>query len=122
MPRVPLLGRAYQERSVIAGGMETINLFGEINAKDQTAPVQVTYYPTPGTLNFATPDEVDQAENRCTYRTTIGTAYTVIGPKLYSVQTNGALVFVGSIADRPSQVYMADNGLALVLVDGNQGW
>jgi hypothetical protein len=41
---------------------------------------------------------------------------------LFSVQTNGALVFVGSIADRPSQVYMADNGLVLVLVDGDQGW
>src|SRR5580765_2008385 len=122
MPRVPLNGRAYQERSVIAGGQETINLFAEINADDSQAPVQITYYQTPGTTSFATPDEVDQAKNRCTYRTSIGTAYTVIGPKLYSVQTNGALVFVGSIADRPSQVYMADNGLALVLVDGDQGW
>lgn len=122
MPRVPLIGRAYQERSPIAGAQETINLFAESNQDDPGAPTPFTYYPTPGTLNFGAPEEVDQAKNRCTYRTSIGTAYTVIGPKVFSVQVNGALVLVGSIADRPSQVYMADNGLALVLVDGNQGW
>lgn len=122
MSRIPLTGRAYQERSVIAGGMDTINLVAESNADDATAPSPVTYYYTPGTLAFGATDTVDQAKNRCTYRTSIGTAYSVIGPKVYSVQTNGALVFLGTIADRPSQVYMADNGLALVLVDGTQGW
>ncbi len=122
MPRVPLTGKAYQERSVIAGGMQTVNLFAEVNSDDQQAPTPVTYYLTPGTSNFATPAVVDQAANRCTYRTSIGTAYTVIGAKVFSVQTNGGLVFVGNIADRPSQVYMADNGLALVLVDGDEGW
>lgn len=122
MSRIPLTGRAYVERSVIANAQETINLYGEVNTDDPAAPVQVTYYPTPGTESFATLDEVDQAENRCTYRTSIGTAYSVIGSKVYSVQTSGALVFVGNIADRPSQVIMADNGLALVLVDGDQGW
>lgn len=121
MSRVPLIGSAYQERSVIAGGMETINLFAESN-EDKAAPTPVTYYLTPGTSSFATPEEVDQAASRCTYRTSIGTAYSVIGSKVFSVQPNGALVFVGNIADRPSQVYMADNGLALVLVDGDQGW
>lgn len=120
--RVPLIGRAYQERSPIANAQETVNLYGESNENDLSAPTQITYYQTPGTISFATPEIVDQNKNRCTYRTSIGTAYTVIGPKVYSVQTNGALVFVGSIADRPSQVYMADNGLALVLVDGQQGW
>lgn len=122
MSRIPLIGRAYQERSVIAGAQETVNLVAENNADDPTAPAPVSYYLTPGTLGFATPNIVDQTKNRCTYRTSIGTAYTVIGPKVYSVQANGGLVFVGSITDRPSQVYMADNGLALVLVDGDQGW
>lgn len=122
MSRVPLIGRAYQERSEIAGAMQTVNLFEELNSDDKTAPVPSTYYYTPGTLNFATPNDVDQAKCRCTYRTSIGLAYTVIGAKVFSVQTNGLLVFVGNIADRPSQVYMADNGSALVLVDGQQGW
>lgn len=122
MSRVPLIGSAYHERSPIAGAQQTINLYAESNEGDAGAPAPVTYYQTPGTVAFATPDDVDRAKNRCTYRTSIGTAYSVIGPKVFSVQTNGALVFVGSIADRPSQVYMADNGLALVLVDGEQGW
>jgi hypothetical protein len=102
--------------------MECVNLIAEVNSDDQQAPTPVTYYLTPGTSAFATPAVVDQAANRGEYRTSIGTAYTVIGSKLFSVQTNGALVTVGNIADRPSQVYMADNGLALVLVDGDQGW
>ena len=127
MPRAPLIGNAYQERSIIAGAQETINLYAEFNGNDNgadpVAPTPFTYYPTPGTQNFGAPsDPVDYARNRCTYRTSIGTAYTVIGPKVYSVQPSGALVFIGAIVDRPSQIIMADNGLAAVLVDGQQGW
>ena len=55
---------------------------------------------------------------RCLYRTSIDTAYVVIGPTVYFMATNGALVFVGSIADQPNQVYMADNGQVVILVDG----
>lgn len=122
MPRVALTGRAYQERTPISGAQETINLFAESNNDDPGAPVPITYYPTPGTVSFGAVDLVDQSKCRCTYRTSVGTAYTVIGSKVYSVQINGGLVFIGNVADRPSQVYMADNGLAVVLVDGNQGW
>lgn len=121
MSRIPLIGKSYYERSVIASAQKAINVYAETN--DRGAPVQITYYPTPGSILFSTPDVVDQAKCRCTYRTSIGTAYAVIGSKVFSVQTSGALVFVGSIPDRPSQVYMADNGLAAVIVDGsNQGW
>ena len=42
MSRIPLTGRAYQERSVIAGGMESINLVAEVNSDDTTAPTPVT--------------------------------------------------------------------------------
>lgn len=119
--RVPLVGKSYFERSVIASAQKTINLYAEIN--DKGAPVPVTYYPTPGTSLIATPDADKQAKARCTYRTSIGTAYVVIGPIVYSLQVNGALVFIGNIPDRPSQVYIADNGLAAVLVDGSgEGW
>src|SRR5216684_2577268 len=120
MPRIPLSGRAYQERSVIAGAMKTINLYEEMNSDDAQAPSPSTYYLTPGTLTFA--NQMANGKVRCLYRTSLGTAYTVIGPNLYAVAVNGALSFIGTIPDRQSQVIMADNGLAVVLVDGTSGW
>ena len=116
--RIPLNGKAYQERSVIASAQETINLYGELNTADSGAPVPITYYPTPGQILFGQPPAINAAKTRCTYRTSIGTAYTVIGPQVYFVSTNGALTLIGIIGDNPSQVYMADNGLVAVLVDG----
>lgn len=117
MPRVNLNGKAYVERSVIAGGQETINYYAESNADDATAPVPDTYYPTPGLDSFSTSGVNKKV--RCVFRTSIGTAYTVIGQDVFFVATNGALISIGTIADRQSQVYMSDNGLAAVLVDGS---
>lgn len=114
--RIPLDGKAYQETSVIANAQETINLYAELNTPDSGAPVPITYYPTPGLDLLSTPNNAGKV--RCSYRTSIGTAYVVIGPSIYFLATNNALVFVGSIPDRPEQVYMADNGLAVVVVDG----
>lgn len=120
MPEVNLLGQPYQGKSLIASAQQSINLYGESN-KGAQAPSPITYYQFPGTELFGTP--LNPGINRCTYRTSIGTAYTVVGPSVYLVQTNGNLVFVGSIPDRASQVIMSDNGLAVVLVDGsNMGW
>lgn len=118
MSRLPLLGGAYRDRSPIASAQETINLFPEKNYPQ--APAPVTHYLTPGSDLFATPQVPDNC--RCTYRTTLGTAYAVIGVNVYAVQTNGAMVFVGAIPDRESQVIMADNGLVAVLTDGVDGF
>lgn len=119
MPAANLLGQPYAGKSLIAGGQQAINLYAEAN--DKSAPAPITYYQFPGTELYSTP--ITAGLGRCTYRTSIGTAYVVVGPTVYLQQSNGAMVFVGSIPDRASQVYMADNGLAVVLVDGsNEGW
>src|SRR5882762_515961 len=119
MPRIPLLGGAYRDRSPIASAQETINLYVEKNTNAQ-APSPTTYYLTPGSTVFGTPDVPDNS--RCSYRTTLGTAYEVVGTRIYAIATNGAMVFIGAIPDRASQVIMADNGLIAILVDGVQGW
>src|ERR1700743_29310 len=116
MSRIPLNGKAYVERSIISGAMETINWYAEEN-KDETRPVPFTYYPTPGLLPFSNPLE-NPAKARCTYLTSMGTAYEVIGPSVYAVGVNGGLTLVGTIGDNPSQCYMADNGSVAILVDG----
>lgn len=117
--QIPLVGGAYKDRSPIASAQETINLYPEKN-KGNNNSFPVTHYLTPGSTIFATPPVA--VTNRCTYRTTLGTAYTVVGTNVYFVAPNGALIFVGAIPDLISQVYMADNGLVVVLTDGVNGF
>lgn len=117
--RLNLDGRPYNSRSIIASSQRRINLYGEQN-KDPQAPCPYTEYPTPGSILFGTPNV--EGASRGFYRTSLGTAYEVIGPNLYFLAVNGAMVLVGTIADRPSQVVMSDNGIALVVVDGTEGW
>jgi len=118
--RVELISSAYDGRSVIASGQECVNLFAEVNQQDPQAPAQVTYYPTPGTVLYVDPNFARTA--RCAYNTSIGTAYYVVGPNVYYVLNNQTVVLIGIIADRLSQVYMVDNGLTVVLVDGVNGY
>jgi len=117
--RYTLVGAAYSGRSVIASGQEAVNMIAESNEKDPQAPTPVTYYPTPGTVLYSDPLNVRNV--RCTYRTSIGTAYVVVGATVYFLDSLQHLSIVGFIADRTSQVYMADNGSAVVLVDGVSG-
>lgn len=121
MSRVELISTPYAGRSIIASGMECVNLYAEINASlDPQAPAEVTYYPTPGTILFADPAFVATA--RGAYRTSLGTAYYVVGQNLYELTTVQTLVFIGAIANLPSQVYFTDNGLVLIIVDGENGF
>jgi hypothetical protein len=119
MPTVNLLGQPYAGKSLIASAQRSINLYAEANDKFAAAPI--TYYQFPGNELYSSP--LDAGRGRCIYRTSIGTVYKVVGPTVYLLQSNGAMVFVGSVPDRASQIYMADNGLAVVLVDGSsEGW
>ena len=120
MPRVQLLSSAYDGKSVIASGQECINLYAEINANDPQAPARVTYYPTPGTILYADPNFLRGA--RGSYRTSIGTAYYVVGQNVYFVLNDASLVLIGVIADKPNIVKIKDNGLVVVIVDGSNGY
>lgn len=121
MAQVNLLGQPYAGKAAIASAQQAINVYGESNKEAVQAPAPITYYQFPGTELYSQP--LNPGISRCNYRTSIGTAYTVVGPTVYLQQNNGNLVFVGSIPDRASQVHMADNGLAVVIVDGSSmGW
>jgi hypothetical protein len=121
MARIELISSPYAGRSVISSGQECVNLYAEINVTlDPQAPAKTTYYPTAGTLLYANPNFVKKA--RGAYRTSLGTAFYVVGQNVYFLTANGVLIFIGAIADRESQVYFADNGLVCVLVDGVNGY
>src|SRR5437870_1274336 len=111
MPRVELISSAYDGKSIIASGQECVNLYAEINDADPQAPAKVTYYPTPGTTLYANP--MFARTVRGAYRTSIGTAYCVVGPNLYFVLNNQTMVLIGNVADLLSQVYFSDNGLTV---------
>lgn len=122
MARIPLVSAAYAGKSVIASGQECVNLYAEGNVKfDPQAPAPVTYYLTPGTTLFGRNTEY-VFPARGIYRTSRDTTYYVVGQRVYFVEADGTLTAVGVIADRPSRVYMKDNGQVVVLVDGVNGY
>lgn len=115
MPRVPLLGGAYRARSLIASAQRCVNLYAELNP-DPQAPVPVTHYPTPGLRSIATPDFKQVA--REVYTASNGNVYAIIGSHVFSVASDFAMTEIGTIADLPTPVSMADNGQVIVIVDG----
>lgn len=120
MARVELISTPYDGKSLIASGQECINLYAEINDKDPQAPAKVTYYPMPGSVLYS--DPLFERNARGSYRTSIGTAYYVVGPNVYFLNSSGVLIFIGAIADRASQIIFADNGIVCVMVDGVNGY
>ena len=121
MPKVALQGNPYQGQASIASAQRAVNLYAESNAAAEgNSPFPFTEYPTPGSILFGAaivPAGGNGAVRGC-YRTTIGTAYCVVGPTIYFVELNGGLTFVGALEDQPSPVSFADNGEVMVIVDG----
>lgn len=119
--RIPLVGGAYQSRSLIASAQRCVNLYSEANPPEGQPPTPVTHYLTPGLRLLATAPNLQGV--RCAYTATNGDFYVVIGPTVYYVNPAWAFTYVGSIADALSPVSMADNGKAILIVNGTaSGW
>lgn len=126
---VSLTQAAYTAQSLIANAQRCVNLYPEINVKD--SPVPTTHYLTPGLTLQAT---TNGKAVRWQYTGSNGKLYTVTGDfngsSLYVSTPSGTSEGMGTtnlITNFPSMgttpVYMADNGLVLVLVDGSTtGW
>ena len=122
MPRVNLLGGAYQAPSLIAGAQRSINLYPERNPPDAQAPAEFTHYPRPGlTLLQVAPAP---AAGRCLYRATNGDLYAVIAQTIYYIDPDWTMHALGTLLSPASTpVYMADNGTTILVVDGSvQGY
>lgn len=120
--RVRLSGGAYQARSLIASAQRSVNIYSEegqpgaiINLGERPEPIK-TLYPTPGLRPLATPPTPGPA--RCLFWSTTGTLFYVCGATLYNVHSDWTMTAIGSIAPGTNPVSMADNGLAMILVDG----
>lgn len=114
--RVPLLGGAYTASSIIASAQRSVNLYPEENIKSSQAPVPVTQYPTPGLTLLV---EGLEAGWRCLYRDSKGALYGVLGTYVYYIDQFFTKHEIGRIVSENNPVYMADNGLAIIVVDGS---
>lgn len=115
MPRIPLLGGAYQSRSIISGAQRCINLYPEVN-EDAQAPVPVTHYPTPGLTEQGVPPAA--GIGRCVFRASNGELFEVVNDSVYFVDQNFNYTLLGLIPALTTPVVMKDNGLAIIVVDG----
>lgn len=116
MERIPLIGGSYLARSTIASATRCVNYYPEINPKDALAPM--TFYQRPGLVPLVTGPEA--APVRALYQASNGTGYAVIGDKLYLVEQDFTLSRLGDLeTSRTNPASMIDNGVTLVVVDGN---
>ncbi|WP_426111042.1 hypothetical protein [Massilia sp. PWRC2] len=113
MPRVILQTASYSSRSLIASAQRCINLYGETNPVDASAPM--TFYGTPGRKLFSTMPGTDGV--RCLFQASNGELYAVRGAVLYRYD-GAAWLTTASLASYTGPVYAADNGISAVFVDG----
>lgn len=118
--RLPLLGGAYQSRSLIAAAQRCVNLYPEQNPPEGTPPVPVTHYPTPGLRVVSQAPIVGRV--RASYRATDGKLYVAVngpsGTVIYAVSDTFGWTSLGTIPTGLNPLVFADNGLAIVIVDG----
>lgn len=113
------VGEAYTARSIYQDDQELINLYPEIDAnRGPDRRGVVALYPTPGLVNILT--FPDAAEVRGLYVVSGSTILmAVCGASVYSVSTGFVATLVGTLATNNGPVSMADNGLVVMIVDGN---
>lgn len=114
--RLPLLGGAYEARSVIANAQRCVNLYPEINPAANDPPTPVTHYLTPGLTTLVTPGGVGCV--RGLYRATLGQLYAVVNDSIFFIDNTFTAHLIGGLVAGTTPVTMFDNGIIVVLVDG----
>lgn len=117
MPRIPLLGGAYQAKSFIANAQRQVNLYCEANPERNQSPTPFTHYQTPGLRTLCAGPQPEAV--RGLYRATNNEGFCVIGQGAYFINQDWTLTHLGNLAPGSNPVSMSDNSLDLVIVDGS---
>jgi len=127
---VPLTGGAYETRSLIGSAQRSVNFVVEQIPAQQGEPIQFIHFPRPGlTLEAFGPNATFGW--RCLYTSSQGDLWGVNGNQVFWIEESGTVNLVGTLtpltlddtAPRYDPVSMADNGSALLIVDGSStGW
>lgn len=116
MARVPLFGLGIQSKSVNVTAQRRLNMYYEVSKQEDKA--KVTAYGTPGLTAFTsfgdTPCRAMHEFKSLVYIVHRGT--------FYEVNNAGIKTARGMIATTSGRVSIADNGVQIMLVDGNKGY
>lgn len=122
------VGSAYSSPSIYQDCQECINWFSEIDATKEDAAVYpqmgeqrtrgvVALYPTPGYSLIA---QLAIGEVRALYTFSGGdTLLAVSGSTVYSINSSFVLTIIGSLYSSSGIVSISDNGIAAMIVDGD---
>lgn len=120
MPRLPFVGGAYSLRTIRAECQNCINFYPEViesgTGKDGERALLLQ---VPGLRRLAT---VGAGPIRGLYKTSAGNIACVSGNKLYSINSSWVATEVGTLNTSQGIVDMSDNGVQIVIVDGNFGY
>jgi len=113
---IPLFGLGNQGKSANVDAQARTNLYVEV----QTDPEKnvLTLYPTPGLITFYS---FGVGKVRGIYER--GDVFFVVhSNKLYSVTNNATATVLGTLDTYSGQVYFADNGIEIMMVDNPNGY
>lgn len=115
--KIPFVGQAYESRSVNVNAQTCLNLYPEIDQQD--AKNVIALYPTPGLREVVTaglgPNRGDGIEFN-------SKSYWVSGGALIEIDDGFTATQVGTLNTSGGEVYMAQNGSQLMIVDGTNGY
>ena len=114
---IPLVGGAYQARSLIADIEVCENLFPEVNPQETESPTPVTHYPREGKRLLSAPPQ--PGPGRGVYTASNGALYAAVGASIYSIDQNWNWTSLGAISNSSNPISMSDNGTNAVVVDGS---
>lgn len=114
------IGPSYTLQSVNVDCQRSVNLFPEINALGTGKEREVaSLVPTPGLLLKLT---LPKSPVRGMWTASNGTLFAVAGDKFYSISSSWVATELGTIGTDSGPVSIADNGLQVVIVDGDSGY
>jgi hypothetical protein len=117
MIKIPFVGGSNEARSANASIQRSVNVYLEVDQKNERAPIAL--YGTPGmTLRVTAGTSVA----RGALRFSSSYAYWVVGNTVYRMDTSYVLTSCGTINTSSGRVGMASNGTEVIIVDGTDGW
>lgn len=115
----PLVGGAYQSRSLVLDAQRCVNLY-PVLGESGTAKVVRALFGTPGLRRLATLPGVGGL--RGLHVPTVGDAIAVQGSSVYRVARDWTATYVGDIDAATTPVSIADDGTVAVIVTGRNGY
>lgn len=110
--KLDLVGEAYRSRSPVANSQQTINYYPEV---DKSGKNVLALYNTEGTVTRATLTAGTEVRGTLEYD---GVSYWVSGGTMFSMTAAYVVTSLGTLTTATGPVFMATNGLVILLVDG----